>query len=44
MTHNKIKQDLLYFKGVINEYQIDLTISNINEVCDDLKVIVSVVN
>lgn len=44
MTHNRKKQDLLYFKGIINEYQIDLKVSNINEVCNDLKVIVSIVN
>ena len=44
MTHNKKKQDLLYFKGIINEYHIDLKVSNINEVCDDLKIIVSIVN
>ena len=44
MTHNKKKQDLLYFKGIINEYRIDLKVSNINEVCNDLKVIVSIVN
>ena len=44
MTHNKKRQDLLYFKGIINEYQIDLKVSNIKEVCDDLKIIVSIVN
>ena len=44
MTHNKKKKDLLYFKGIINEYQIDLKVSNIKEVCDDLKIIVFIVN
>lgn len=44
MTHNKKKEDLLYFKGIIKDYCIDLKVSNINEVCDDLKIIVSIVN
>lgn len=26
MTHNKKKQDLLYFKGIIDEYHIDLKV------------------
>ena len=44
MTHHKEKQDLLYFKGIIDEYHIDLKVSKVDEVCEDLKVIVSIVN
>ncbi|MEG2620541.1 MAG: hypothetical protein RSA10_00395 [Bacilli bacterium] len=44
MTHNKKKQDLLYFKGIVNEYHIDLKVSNRDEISDDLKIIVSIVN
>ena len=42
MTHNKKKQDLLYFKGIIDEYHIDLKVSTKDDVCNDLKVIVSI--
>lgn len=44
MTHNNKKQDLLYFKGIINEYEIDLKVSNKDEINVDLKIIVSIVN
>ena len=42
MTHSKKKQDLLYFKGIIDEYHIDLKVSTKDDVCNDLKVIVSI--
>lgn len=44
MTHNKKKQDWLYFKGIIDEYHIDLKISTKDDVCNDLKVIVLLSN
>ncbi len=44
MTCNKKKQDLLYFKVIIDEYHIDLKVSTKDDVCNDLKVIVSIIN
>ncbi len=40
MTHNRKKQDLLYFKGIIDEYHV----STKDDVCNDLRVIVSIIN
>ena len=45
MTHNKKVYDLLYFKGIIDDYNIELKSIN-NEFIvnnEDLKIIVSVI-
>ena len=44
MTHNKTNQDLLYFKGIINDYSIDLKVSTKENISEDLKIIVSIIN
>ena len=44
MRHNKKKLNLLYFKGIIDKYHIDLNVSTKDDVCNDLKVIVSIIN
>ena len=42
MTHNKKKQDLLYFKGVINKYHIKINVTDNEDDLNDLKVILSI--
>ncbi len=44
MMHNKKKQNILYFKGIIDEYHIDLKVPTKDDVCNDLNVIVSIIN
>ena len=44
MTHTKTNQDLLYFKGIIDDYSIDLKVSKKEEMSKDLKIIVSIIN
>ena len=44
MTHNKTVYDLLYFKGIINDYNIELkSINNENVNNEEIKIIVSVI-
>ena len=44
MTHNKKVYDLLYFKGIIDDYKIELkSINNENVDNEELKIIVSVI-
>ncbi len=44
MTHNKKIYDLLYFKGIIDDYNIELkSINNEYVEMENLKIIVSVI-
>ncbi len=44
MTHNKKIYDLLYFKGIIDDYNIELkSINNEYVEIENLKIIVSVI-
>jgi hypothetical protein len=44
MTHNKKIYDLLYFKGIIDDYNVELkSINNKYVNNEDLKIIVSVI-
>ena len=44
MTHNKKIYDLLYFKGVIHDYNIEIKLINNEYVAmENLKIIVSVI-
>ena len=43
MTQNEIIQDLLCFKGIINDYQIQLSRVDLKESTDNYKIMVSMV-
>jgi len=44
MTQNTNIEDLLYFKGIINNYNIDINLIENTNIIDNLKIIVSVIN
>ena len=44
MTQNKKIQDLLYFKGIIDNYDVKIKTTNISDFNDNLKIIVSVLS